>query len=67
MLLNEQKRISRYMAKHYNRYVAENKLTPYERDHRMAVNKKLIDLLTQAVANKANGGPKLLQLLNQIP
>jgi hypothetical protein len=67
MLLAEQKRIRRYMLKHYPGMVQAHKITPYERDNRLAYNQKLIDLLQMAAENKSDPSkPKFLQLLNPL-
>jgi hypothetical protein len=67
MLLTEQKRIRRHMESFYPAMVQQQKLSPWERDHRLSLNKKLIDLLTAAKQNKDTNGPKLSDLLNQLP
>lgn len=67
MLLAENKRIRSHMQKHYPAMVKEEKITPYERDHRLACNEKIISLLQQAINNQQTNGAKLLQILNQQP
>ena len=67
MLLDEQKRIRKHMVEFYPHLVKERKLTPWERDHRLNCNQKLIDLIMTAISNKKTNGPKLLQILEQQP
>lgn len=68
MLIAEQKRIGAHMKKHYPSMVKEQKITPYERDHRLRCNEKLLELLLQAEKNKnIPGAPKFLDILNNIP
>jgi hypothetical protein len=67
MLLDEMKRQRRYFKEHYPSLVKKQKLTPWERDHRQAVNEKLIELIEQAIQNKGLDRPKLLQLLTHRP
>jgi hypothetical protein len=66
MLLDELKRQRSYFKKHYPRFVRQRKITPWERDHRITVNAKLIELVEQAIQNKGTDKPKLLQILNQM-
>lgn len=66
MLLTEQKRIRMQMVRTYPELVENRKISPYERDHRLNCNQKLIDLLTQAKQNKVANGPKLMELLLHI-
>lgn len=67
MLLDELERQRRYFKDHYPGLVKKGKITPYQRDHRISINNKLIDLVKQAIANKKTNGPKLLHLLNELP
>lgn len=66
MALDELKRQRRYFTQHYPRLVKEGKVTPYERDHRLAVNDTLTRLLTTAIKNKGTNQPNFAQLLNQL-
>ncbi len=66
MCINELKRQRRYMESNYPKYVKQQKITPYERDHRLNVNKQLLDLLQKAKQNKGTNSPTFLQLLTQL-
>ena len=48
----EQKRLLAIMEKNYPTQVAEGKLTPYDRDHRLNISRKLIYLLDHAIKKK---------------
>jgi hypothetical protein len=52
MMATEQKRLLRIMEKSYPGQVAEGKITPYERDHRLNIARKLIYLLDHAIKRK---------------
>lgn len=67
MLLTELKRIRRHMEGTYPTLVKRRKISVWERGHRLSLNQKLIDLLTEAKANKETNGPKFLDLLNDLP
>lgn len=67
MFIDEMKRQKAYFKAHYPRLVREQKITPWESAHRIAVNEKLLNLLLQAKENIKTNGPKLLELLNDIP
>ena len=68
MLLVELKRHRAYFKKHYTDFVRRGLITPYDRDQRKAVNEKLIQLVETAIKNKTQRhGPKLMELLNQMP
>lgn len=67
MLLTELKRIRRHMEGTYPTLVQKKKISVWERDHRLSLNQKLIDLLAEAKRNKETNGPKFLDLLNQQP
>lgn len=55
------------MLRSYPDMVKAERITVYERDHRLACNQKLIDLLKEAKENKQTNGPKLMELLNKMP
>lgn len=54
MMITEQIRLYKIMQKHYPAQVASGKLSPYDRDHRMNVSKKIIYLLQDALLIKNN-------------
>lgn len=56
MLHTELKRQQRYFTDHYPQFVRKRKITPYERDHRRAVNAKLIELVENAIKTKGLTG-----------
>lgn len=67
MLIKETQRIRRQMLKAFPQLVKDGKVTPYQRDHRLRCNEKLLNLLLQAQQNKTTNGPKLLEILKQQP
>lgn len=67
MFIDEEVRILKYMAKHYNRFVKQGKITPYERDHRQMLHSKMLEMLTAAKANKGTSKPTFVQIINQLP
>ena len=68
MCLNEVTRVYQVMKKHYPKMVKAQKMNPYQRDHRLAVMKKMVSLLQQAKENKQqNIKPSFIDLLNQLP
>ena len=69
MCIAEMERQQQYYRKYYSdpEILKRSKITPYERDHRISINNKLLELLYQAKQNKAINGPKFLDLINQLP
>jgi hypothetical protein len=67
MFIAEEKRILQYMDEHYNDFVKQGKITPYDRDHRKSLHKKMLQLLTDAKKNKATNGKTFVQIINQLP
>lgn len=65
MCIKELERQRSYMKANYNRYVQERKITPWERDNRININKKLLELLYEAKKNKGSTNPNFIQLLTQ--
>ena len=52
MMAAEQKRLLSIMEKNYPLQVEDGKLTPYDRDHRLGISRKLIYLLDHAIKKK---------------
>lgn len=68
MCITQTKRIIKVMEDHYPQMVKDEKITPYDRDHRMNVQRKLLSLLEQAKENKINNtGPTFCQLIKNLP
>ena len=49
MLLTEMKRIRKHMTASYPDLVRNQKLTPWERDHRLSCNATLIEMLENTI------------------
>lgn len=54
-----------YFKKHYPRFIEQKKITPYERDHRNAVNSSLLQLLYFAKGAGCEDVPALINKLMQ--
>ena len=70
MLILEMERQERYYEKNYKNpdNLRKGKITSYERDFRININKKILSLLYQAKANKQQiNQPKLLDILTTLP
>lgn len=68
MLIAEMERQKRYYEKNYNdpERLKAAKITCYERDFRINVNKKLLQLLYEAKGNIGTDKPTFREILNRL-
>lgn len=67
MCQTEITRLYKSMKKTYPNWVKDGIITPYTRDHRLAVMEKMIRLFEEAQENRNTGGPTFKQLIKNLP
>ena len=66
MLIAEHERIRGYMLTCYPQMVKDEKITPYERDHRLNCNKATLTLLRQLALHEKDFGTTISKVINDL-